>query len=65
MYGDDHPSTANTLNNIGSVNQEQGNYKEALDNYSKALVIYQKFHNETHPSIKLIQENINKVKKLL
>ena len=62
VYGDDYISTADTLNNIASVNQQQGNYKEALDNYSKALVIYQKFHNKTHPSIKLVLENINIVK---
>jgi hypothetical protein len=36
-----------------------------LNNYSKALIIYQKFHRETHPTIKLIQNNINILQKLL
>ena len=50
VNGEGHPSTACTLNNIGKVNDEQGNYKESLDNYSKALIIKEKVYGENHPS---------------
>jgi len=59
VYGDNHPSTATTLNNIGSVKDGQGEYNDALDYYTKALKIYLNFYNSNHPSIKLTQHNIN------
>ena len=62
MYGEGHPSTAGTLNNIGIVKQKQGNNKEALDNYSKALIIKQKVYGEGHPSTAGTLNNIGIVK---
>jgi tetratricopeptide (TPR) repeat protein len=47
------------LNNIGLVKDGQGEYNDALDYYTKALKIYLNFYNSNHPSIKLIQYNIN------
>ena len=56
--GEDHPSTGNTINNIGIINACQWIYDSTLTNFSKALQIYTRFHNENHPKIKMIQENI-------
>ena len=62
VYWAGHPSTAGALNNIGIVNDEQGNYYEALDNYSKALIIQLKRYGESHPSTAGTLNNIGIVK---
>ena len=63
VYGDDYILTADTLNNIASVNQKPGNNKEALDNNSKALIIYEKVYGEDHPSAADTLSNIGVVKR--
>jgi hypothetical protein len=37
--GENNPETAITYNNIGSVYNNQGEYKKALENYFKCLEI--------------------------
>jgi tetratricopeptide (TPR) repeat protein len=49
---------ADLLHNIGNVMYYDGKYKEALDYYTKALQIFQRFHKANYPTIKLIQGNI-------
>lgn len=44
-----HPDFGNSLNNIGSVYLQKGNYDKALEYYLKSLVIRKTVLGETHP----------------
>lgn len=57
----DHPDTARSHNNIGKFYYEQGNYKKALEEFKKALVIYKKAYGEEHPAVADTCYNIGKV----
>jgi len=57
-----HKETAKSYNNIGSVYDKQGNYKKALEFYSKALAIREKILGSEHSDTKTIQDNIDAVK---
>ena len=40
VYGAHHPVTASSYNNVGLMNKQLGNYKEAIDAYNSALRAY-------------------------
>lgn len=48
QYGEESKWTAIAYDNIGNVNQEQGNYTTALDHYNKALNIRLKVYGAEH-----------------
>ena len=61
LYGEDHPSTAASYNNIGSVYHSQGDYPKALGYYSKALAIIEKVLGLEHPDTARSYNNIGSV----
>ena len=61
LYGEDHPNTATTYNNIGLVHNELGDYNKALDYHSKALSIREKVLGKDHPETATSYNNIGLV----
>ena len=58
--GDDHPSVADTYNNMAIVYDNQGKYDEALAMYEKALSIRLKKLGDDHPSVADTYNNMAK-----
>ena len=50
VLGPDHPDTAKTYNNIGSVYGDMGDYGKALEYFQKDLRISEKLLGPNHPS---------------
>ena len=49
VFGEVHPSTATSYNNLGSLYKALGKYEEALSLYQKTLAIQQEVLGEKHP----------------
>jgi len=49
-YGEQHPDTALSYNNVAFCLNSQGKHGEALPLHRRALDIYLKVHGEQHPS---------------
>lgn len=58
-------SLATTLTNMGLVFEADTNYKEALNYYKKAALVYNELYSPTHVSNIEIQENIQRVSVLM
>ena len=58
MLGKEHPYTATSYNNIGSVYDDQKDYPKALDYYFKALDIREKVLGKEHPDTATSYNNI-------
>ena len=59
VLGKDHPDTAQSYNNIGSMYYQQGKYPEALEYLEKALKICKARLGDDHPYTKATQEWID------
>ena len=49
VSGEEHPSVATSLNNLGILYKNQGKYDEAEKMYKEALAIHKKVSGEEHP----------------
>ncbi|MGB1250990.1 MAG: FxSxx-COOH system tetratricopeptide repeat protein [Candidatus Promineifilaceae bacterium] len=49
LFGDYHPSTASSLNNLAAVFESMGAYEKALPLYQRSLAINEEVVGETHP----------------
>ncbi|XP_028413808.1 uncharacterized protein LOC114536656 [Dendronephthya gigantea] len=58
QYGEDHPDTASSYENIGYEQNEMKDFKSALVSYKKALHIRLKLHGEDHPDTASSYNNI-------
>lgn len=58
LYGEDHPHTANSYNNIGWVYGCLGNYTKALEYYQKSIEIRVRVLGEEHPDTAINYNNI-------
>jgi tetratricopeptide (TPR) repeat protein len=56
-YGEEHPATAQSLNNLANLLKDQGSYEEARPLYERALAIFEKVLGEEHPYTKLVRQN--------
>ena len=56
-----HPDISSTLNNLGVLLRDQGNYDEAVDYYLKALEIRQITLGESHPATAFSHLNIARI----
>ena len=63
--GIDHPDTATSYNNIGTVYFARGNYGEALEWLEKALAVYVKVLGTEHPFTKITQKGVDLTKRRL
>ena len=59
VYGKEHPDTAESYNNIGSVYNSKGEYDKALEYYQKSLKICEKVYGKEHPSTATSYNNIS------
>lgn len=50
----DYRGIAATLNNIGMIYDDQGDYNKAIDHYSKAILNYQKIPEEQNPDKQIL-----------
>lgn len=58
MYGEDHTSTATTLNNIGLTYNDMSQYERAVEFYLKARDIWKKKYGENHTSAATSYNNL-------
>lgn len=58
IFGDNHPSVAVTLNNIGEVYRSQENYYLALNCYLESLECYKESFSDNHPSVAMTLANL-------
>jgi len=63
IYGDEHPRTASTLNNLATIYRYKGNYSAALEAYKKALEITEASLGSDHPSVIAIRKNLDETEK--
>jgi tetratricopeptide (TPR) repeat protein len=49
VLGPDHPDVAQTLNNLGNLNRDRGDFAAADDFYQRALAIREKVLGAGHP----------------
>jgi tetratricopeptide (TPR) repeat protein len=56
--GPDHPNTAQSLNNLGSLLKGMGNLAEARPYYQRALAILEKALGPDHPHTQLVRDNL-------
>jgi tetratricopeptide (TPR) repeat protein len=61
LLGEDHPNTASSLNNIGLVYSDQGNYKKALEVLEKSFKITLNLFGQNHPDTASSLNNIGSV----
>ena len=61
VLGKDHPDTALSYNNIGSIYSDMGDYPKALEFYTKALSIREKVLGKDHPDTANSYNNIGNV----
>ncbi|HYG54611.1 MAG TPA: CHAT domain-containing tetratricopeptide repeat protein [Burkholderiales bacterium] len=59
--GPDHPTTANSLSNLGRILDLQGKYEEAEKTYRRALGVREKVLGGEHPDVATSLNNLAKV----
>ncbi|MDI9408973.1 MAG: tetratricopeptide repeat protein [Candidatus Pacebacteria bacterium] len=60
-YGENHPFTANSLNNLGNVYTVKGDYDQALAYYQRALKVQLQLLGENHPDTAATLVNLGDV----
>ncbi|XP_023933087.1 uncharacterized protein LOC106179188 [Lingula anatina] len=61
ILGPKHPDTALSYDNIGTVLQDMGEYKESLDYHKKCLALREEILGPKHPDTALSYDNIGAV----
>ena len=65
IFKDDHPDTAASMNNIGTLYQSMGDHKKALEYYFDSLEMRKRIFKGDHPYIVTSMSNIGNLYKLL
>ena len=60
----EHPSTLDTVNNLGNLYADQGKMAEAEKMHLRALTGYKKLKGLSHPTTKLIGRNLSSIQKI-
>ncbi|MEL7038379.1 MAG: CHAT domain-containing protein [Cyanobacteria bacterium J06592_8] len=58
LLGDEHPSVAESLNNLAGLYESQGRYSEAESLYIQALEMIQKLLGDEHPHVAISLNNL-------
>ena len=61
MYASDHPHVATSLNNLGIVCHDLGQYEQAKDFFQRSLVIRQAVYGSDHPDVAISLNNLGNV----
>ena len=64
ILGEEHPDTATSYNNIGSIYNNMGDNKKALEYYELSLNIRKKILGEEHPDTATSYNNIGLIYKI-
>ena len=56
--GPDHLDTAQSLNNLAALYDNQGKYEQAEKLYQRALAIAEKALGPDHPATKIVRSNL-------
>ena len=65
VLGPNHPNTANSLNNLAVLYDNQGKYKEAEPLYQRALAISERVLGPNHPDTVLYRNNYAYLKEIM
>ena len=65
IYRGKHPNIATVIYNKGELYSKQKNYKEAVRYKEEGLNMYKELVPATHPSIKVMEADLENNKKLL
>ena len=63
LYGQNHPSIADIMNNLGMLLKKEGKYNEALDYLKRALRISKHFYGQDHPTIGIYLTNMGDIQR--
>jgi tetratricopeptide (TPR) repeat protein len=63
LYGQNHPSIADIMNNLGILLKKEGKYNEALDYLKRALRISKHYYGQDHPSIGIYLTNVGDIQR--
>jgi Tfp pilus assembly protein PilF len=58
VLGPEHPNTATSLNNLGSLLWDQGDLAGARSYYERAFQVFQSGLGEVHPSTQVVRRNL-------
>jgi hypothetical protein len=58
VLGPEHPNTATSLNNVGSLLRDQGGLAGARSYYERAFRVFQSGLGEVHPSTQMVRRNL-------
>ena len=58
MLSPDHPDTAMTYNNIGTLAFNNGDYRTSVNHLFKVFSACEKALGETHPNTKMVSHNL-------
>ena len=61
LYGQNHPSIAEIMNNLGMLSKKEGKYNEALDYLKQAIKIAKHYYGPEHSSIGIYLTNIGDI----
>lgn len=63
IYGQNHPSIADIMNNLGMLLKKEGKYIEALDYLKRALRISKHYYGQDHPTIGIYLTNVGDIQR--
>jgi tetratricopeptide (TPR) repeat protein len=63
LYGQNHPSIADIMNNLGMLLKKEGKYNEALDYLKQAIKISKHYYGQEHPSVGIYLTNIGDIQR--
>ena len=58
LFGENHPDTATSYNNIAGVYEAMGEYEKAVVGYQKALSVFRNVLGDDHPDTAMMHNNI-------
>lgn len=61
LHGQNHPSIADIMNNLGMLLKKEGKYNEALDYLKQAIKISKHYYGAQNPSIGIYLNNIGDI----
>ncbi len=61
LYGQNHPSIADIMNNLGILYKKEGKYTEALEYLKQALKISKHLYGQQHPDIGVYLTNVGDI----
>lgn len=61
VHGQNHPTVADIMNNLGMLLKKEGKYIEALDYLKQAIKICKHYYGDEHPNIGIYLTNIGDI----